>query len=130
MLAGAPAPCNWKHELDVARIDFLLLGNTDRPLQAARIEPLAERRGQAVAGVGQHRCKTDARGSNAINLGLYRLRGFERLLRWLRGPVRAHEDRIGSQGWDGRKSPVEAGSPPVRLRALFTDERNAHIGPP
>jgi hypothetical protein len=41
--AGAPAPRNWKHELDVARIDFLLLGNPDCPLQAARIEPLAER---------------------------------------------------------------------------------------
>ena len=27
---------------DIARIDFLLLGDSDRPLQAARVEPLAD----------------------------------------------------------------------------------------
>src|ERR1700722_10428275 len=41
-LARPPASGDRKREPDKARIDFLLLGDSDRPLQAARVEPLAE----------------------------------------------------------------------------------------
>src|SRR6202021_212276 len=68
-LARPPASGDRKREPDMARIDFLLLGDSDRPLQAARVEPLAERRGQAIACIRQHRRKPDASGADAIDLG-------------------------------------------------------------
>src|SRR6202453_492108 len=68
-LARPPASGDRKREPDMARIDFLLLGGSDPPLQPPRVEPLAERRGQAIACIRQHRRKPDASGADAIDLG-------------------------------------------------------------
>ena len=73
-LARPPASGDRKHQPDMARIDFLLLGDSDRPLQAARAEPLAERRGPAIACIRQHRRKPNARSADAIDLGQRDLR--------------------------------------------------------
>src|SRR5271170_6775022 len=66
-LAWPPASRDRKNEPDIARIDFLQLRDSDRPLQAACIEPLAERRGKAVSSIRKNRRKAAARGSDPID---------------------------------------------------------------
>ena len=68
-LTRPPASGGREHERDVARVDFLQLRDSDRPLEAARIEPLTERRGKAIACIRQHRRKPNASGADAIDLG-------------------------------------------------------------
>ena len=69
-LTRPPASGDREHEPDVARVDFLQLPGFDpAPLEAARIEPLTERRGKAKTCIRQHRCKPNVSGADAIDLG-------------------------------------------------------------
>jgi len=106
-LARPPASGGRKYEPDIARIDFLLLGDSDRPLQAARVEPLAERRGQAIACIRQHRRKPNASGADAIDLGQRDLR-----LRMRRPPVLGHA---------GLRHPVGDAGPAFRQKQAQAD---------
>jgi hypothetical protein len=106
-LARPPASGDRKHQPDIARIDFLLLGDSDRPLQAARVEPLAERRGQAIACIRQHRRKPNASGADAVDLGQRNLR-----LRPRRPPVLGHA---------GLRHPVGGAGPALRQKQAQAD---------
>jgi hypothetical protein len=83
-LARPPASGDRKHQPDMVRIDFLLLGDSDRPLQAARAEALAERRGQAIACI-RHTVANRTPAARMRSISASAISGFVRADRQVSG---------------------------------------------
>ena len=74
-----------------AGIDLLMTRDADRPGQAARRQPLAERRTEPVSCIGQHAAEADTGSAQAVNLGKrdLRLRSSDAMLDWNAGPLQS-----------------------------------------
>src|SRR3974390_1483040 len=64
-LARSPASGDREDEPNIARIHFLMSGDSYRPCQAAGVEALADGRREAIAGVGEHDAKAHVGGKDA-----------------------------------------------------------------
>ena len=67
--ARSAASGDRKDEFDVARIDFLMTRNADRPRQRSPAQRPAELCAHAVAGVGEDRAKTNPDADQPIEFG-------------------------------------------------------------
>jgi hypothetical protein len=70
MMLARPAPAGHREEeLHVGRVDLLTTRDADRPGEAAGRQSLAERRTEAVSGIGEYTAEADTGSDEAVDLG-------------------------------------------------------------
>jgi hypothetical protein len=93
-LPRATAAGHWKDKRHIGRIDLLVAGNADRPVQAALTERVAKRRAQAIPGISQYATKPRAASPDPVDFVDRDLRLAAESLPVSGNPRLLHSDRI------------------------------------
>src|SRR5690606_32577941 len=68
MLPRTSAACYWEDELHIGRINLLVPGDSDSPVQASCAERLTERGRQAVSGIREYAAEAHPGGDRPVDL--------------------------------------------------------------